>query len=66
MSIDEQKEYIKDDISKLSELKSKLSQILKLFPYELKTIEQVQGKLKTFHTNFYDISFPPDDPSTFE
>lgn len=45
--------------------KEKAVQILKLFPYELKSIEEINQKIDQFKIKFFDITFSPLDSSAF-
>lgn len=38
---------------------------MKLFPYELKTVEETIEHVKKHKTNFYDYTFPTNDSSTY-
>lgn len=57
---------MKEEMSKMSTLSQKQNQLLKLFAFELSPIEDIQAKVKSNNTTFYDITFPPVDASAFE
>lgn len=39
--------------------KEKADQILKLFPFELKMVEEIKAKIDQYKIKFFDITFPP-------
>jgi hypothetical protein len=53
------------DKSKIDQALETSSQVLRLFPFELKEISEIQAKVNDHNLKFIDITFPPSDESAF-
>ena len=58
-------ERLNKEKQRIAAERQKADGILKLFPYELKSIDEIKAKSEQHKIKFFDIDFPPLDSSAF-